>query len=455
MNIKSIILAAGKGSRMRSDLPKVMHEIGGKAMLHHVVLTCESLGEGSIIGVVGHHAEAVIASFPSDASMIWVRQEEQLGTGHAVMQAVPQIEDEDIVLIAYGDVPLVRTETLKPLCECIGEHDYALLTTTLDNPAGYGRIVRNANHDILKIVEEKDASESEKQIQEINTGIVAAKGVCLKRWLAKLTNDNAQQEYYLTDCVAHAVSEGASITSVDCADPNEIQGVNDRKQQAMLERAYQALQAERLMAEGATLIDPTRLDVRGEVSVGKDVLIDINAVFIGNVSMGDNVIIGPNCVIQNASIASNVTIKANSVIESAEIGDGCDVGPFARIRPGTRLAKGAKVGNFVEIKKSLVGEGSKVSHLSYVGDTDMGANVNIGAGTITCNYDGVNKFKTTIGDDVFVGSDTQLIAPVTIGEGTTIGAGSTISKDTPAQQLTLSRAKQVSIPSWVRPQKSK
>ena len=454
MNIKSIILAAGKGSRMCSDLPKVMHTIGGKAMFHHVVSTCKSLGEGSLIGVVGHHAEVVISSL-ADESITWVHQEEQLGTGHAVMQAIPQIEDDDVVLIAYGDVPLVKPETLRPLCDCISEYDYALLTTKLDDPFGYGRIVRGDDNQILEIVEEKDATDDVRKIQEINTGFVAAKGAHLKRWLAKLSNDNAQKEYYLTDCVAHAVAEGASITSVDCSDPNEIQGVNNRQQQAMLERAYQLDQAEVLMSNGVTLIDPARLDVRGDVAVGKDVLVDINVVFIGDVKIGDNVVIEPNCIIQDAVIASNVTIKSNSVIEDAEIGEHCDVGPFARIRPGTRLAAHAKVGNFVEIKKTLVGKGSKISHLSYIGDTEMGSDVNIGAGTITCNYDGVNKFKTIIGNDVFVGSDSQLVAPVTIKDGSTIGAGSTITKDAPEQQLTLSRAKQVSIPGWIRPNKNK
>ena len=453
MNIKSIILAAGKGSRMCSDLPKVMHTIGGKAMFHHVISTCKALGEGSLIGVVGHGAETVIASLPDD-NIVWVRQEEQLGTGHAVMQAIPQILDEDVVIIAYGDVPLVKMETLKPLCDSIGEYDFALLTTKLDDPFGYGRIVRSASDEILEIVEEKDATDEIRKINEINTGIVAAKGANLKRWLSKLDNNNAQGEYYLTDCVAHAVADGAKITSVDCPDANEIQGVNNRQQQAMLERAYQLDKANLLMQQGVTLIDPARLDVRGEVSVGRDVLVDINVVFVGDVKIGDNVIIEPNCMIINTEIGSNVTIKANSVIEDAQIGERCDIGPFARIRPGTVLSADAKVGNFVEIKKSLVGEGSKISHLSYIGDTEMGTNVNIGAGTITCNYDGVNKFKTVIGDGVFVGSDTQLVAPVTINAGSTIGAGSTITKETPEHQLTLSRSKQISIPSWERPKKN-
>lgn len=423
-------------------------------MFHHVVSTCKSLGKGSLIGVVGHRSDAVIASLP-DEDITWVQQVDQLGTGHAVMQTIPQINDDDVVLIAYGDVPLVKAETLKPLCNCIGDYDYALLTTKLDDPFGYGRIVRDSNNNILEIVEEKDASDEVRKIQEINTGIVAAKGAHLKRWLSLLDNDNVQSEYYLTDCVAHAVAEGAKVTSVDCQDPNEIQGVNNRQQQAMLERVYQLSKAEGLMAQGVTLLDPSRLDVRGDVLVGTDVLVDINVIFIGDVKIGDNVVIEPNCMIKNATIASNVTIKSNSVIEDAVIGEHCDIGPFARIRPGTVLAANAKIGNFVEMKKSIVGEGSKVSHLSYIGDTEMGTNVNIGAGTITCNYDGVNKFKTIIGNDVFVGSDSQLVAPVEIGDGSTVGAGSTITKDTPEHQLTLSRSKQVSISSWARPQKNK
>ena len=453
MNIKSIILAAGKGSRMRSDLPKVMHKIGGKSMLHHVIDTCKKVESEAIVVVVGHHSDIVINSV-DDSTVSWVHQNEQLGTGHAVIQAIPSINDDDVVLIAYGDVPLVRPETLKPLCETIGEYDFALLTTKLDNPTGYGRIVRDAtDHSITEIVEEKDATDEIRKISEVNTGIVAAKGKQLKRWLSMLTSDNAQKEYYLTDCVAHAVSDGAAITSVLCMDPVEIQGVNNRQQQAELERGYQVRKADALMVAGATLFDPQRVDVRGDVTVGKDVSIDINAVFIGTVHLSDGVSIEANCVIKDSSIGANTTVKPNSVIQDADIGGACDIGPFARIRPGTVLKDGAKIGNFVEIKKSTVGEGSKVSHLSYIGDTEMGSNVNIGAGTITCNYDGINKFKTAIGNDVFVGSDTQLIAPVTISEGSTIGAGSTISKDTPEHTLTLSRSEQVSVAHWKRPTK--
>lgn len=435
---------------MRSETPKVMHQIGGKAMLRHVIETCQLLGSGPIITVVGHRAELVESSIDDD-SIIWVSQLEQKGTGHAVMQAVSHIADDDIVMIAYGDVPLVRVETLKPLCDSIGEYDFCLLTTNLDNPFGYGRIVRNEQGEIQRVVEEKDATDEIRALTEINTGIIAAKGKLLKQCLELLSPENAQQEYYLTDCVGHAVALGASLTSVNCDDPDEIQGVNNRLQQAMLERSYQLRQAEALMESGVTLLDPSRLDIRGKVSAGRDVVIDINAVFIGEVTLGDNVIIEANCVIKDSHIAANTTVKSHSVIEQAMISEQCDIGPFARIRPGTVLKSSAKVGNFVEIKKSIVGEGSKISHLSYIGDTEMGANVNIGAGTITCNYDGVNKFKTIIGDDVFVGSDSQLVAPVKIADGSTIGAGSTITKDTPENQLTLSRAKQVSFSQWVRP----
>ena len=437
---------------MCSDLPKVMHKIGGKPMLQHVINTCRELSGGPIVGVVGHSAESVISGINDDAIQ-WVHQYEQLGTGHAVLQTIPYIEDEDIVLIAYGDVPLVKSETLKPLCECIGEYDYALLTTKLDDPFGYGRIVRDDAGKICKIVEEKDADNETRKINEINTGIVAAKGSYIKRWLTLLDSDNAQNEYYLTDCVEHAVAEGALITSVDCPDADEIQGVNNRQQQAMLERSYQMRKATELMTKGVTLLDPSRIDVRGEVTVGRDVIIDINAVLEGKIHLSDGVIIEANCVIKNSVIGSNVTIKSHSVVEDATIGESCDIGPFARIRPGTELGPNAKIGNFVEIKKSKVGAGSKVSHLSYIGDAEMGSNVNIGAGTITCNYDGVNKFKTIIGDDVFVGSDSQLVAPVSIAKGATIGAGSTITKDTPENRLTLSRSKQISVPGWQRPTK--
>lgn len=450
MNIKSIILAAGKGTRMCSNLPKVMHKVGGKPMFQHVIDTCRTLSDGGIIGVVGHSADEVITGI-NDETIQWVHQYEQLGTGHAVQQTISFIDDDDVILIAYGDVPLVEEGTLGPLCRSIGEYDYALLTTHLDDPHGYGRIVRNSSGEIRKIVEEKDANDDIRKITEINTGIVAAKGKHLKRWLSLLDSKNAQNEYYLTDCVEHAVSEGARITSVNCADPDEIQGVNNRQQQAMVERCYQFKKAKELMAKGVTLLDPQRIDIRGEVTAGRDVVIDINAVLEGDVQLGDGVFIEPNCVIKNSIIGPNVTVKSHSVIEDSNIGDSCDIGPFARIRPGTQLGSNAKVGNFVEIKKSKVGAGSKVSHLSYIGDTDMGCNVNIGAGTITCNYDGVNKFKTTIGDDVFVGSGSQLVAPVNIANGTTVGAGSTITKDTPENRLTLSRSKQVSIPNWQRP----
>jgi len=452
MPILPIILAAGKGSRMHSSIPKVLHPIGGKPMLKHVIDACNSLDVSKLIVVYGHGGDLVRDSIRDD-NIEWILQKEQKGTGHAVAQASARIDDDSVVVVAYGDVPLIKTKTLNQLASKLSQSDLVVLTTKLENPTGYGRIVRDSNGEIIAIVEEKDASDKQRLINEINTGFVAAKGKDIKRWLSEIRSDNMQNEYYLTDCIALAVAEGKHVESVLCNDFNEVQGVNDRFQQATLERVYQQEQARKLLEAGATLFDPSRLDVRGELTIGKDVVIDVNTIFIGNVSLGDNVKISSGCVIQNALIGDNVTIKANSVIDSAQIDTGCEVGPFARIRPETHLKPYSKVGNFVEIKKSTIGKGSKVSHLSYIGDTQMGQSVNIGAGTITCNYDGANKFQTTIGDNVFVGSDTQLIAPVDVANGTTIGAGSTITKDTPENELTLSRAKQVTIKGWQRPLK--
>ena len=452
MALLPIILAAGQGTRMNSSLPKVLHPIGGKPMLQHVIDCCEELDIDSLGIIVGHGSDQVKNTVTANNAS-WVLQSEQKGTGHAVLQAVHLISDEDVVIVAYGDVPLIKSETLKKLAEKLENAVLTVLTTKLELPFGYGRIIRDSASKIQYIVEEKDASSNEKEVNEVNSGFIAAKGIDLKRWLNQITSDNAQGEYYLTDCIAMAVDEGGIVEAVICDDPLEVEGVNNRIQQAKLERVYQKSQVDKLMLDGVTLADPARVDVRGTVTAGKDVFLDINTVFIGNVVLGNNVVIQPNCVIENSIIGDNSTIKSNSVLESAQIGNNCDVGPFARIRPGTILNDEAKVGNFVEIKKATVGKGSKISHLSYIGDTTMGKDVNIGAGTITCNYDGVNKFQTTIGDDVFVGSDTQLVAPVTISNGTTIGAGSTITKDTPENELTLSRSKQVSINGWQRPVK--
>ncbi len=458
MKLIPVILAAGQGTRMNSSLPKVLHSVGGKSMLQHVINSCRSLNATKIVIVYGHGGDLVqeVISSTEHSDLSWTEQKEQKGTGHAVIQANEYLEDDAVIIIAYGDVPLIQTKTLKRLADQLaGDTVLTVLTTVLKNPFGYGRMMRDENNKITSIVEEKDANEEQRKITEVNSGFIAAKGKDLKRWLQQLSPENAQAEYYLTDCVELAAKEGGNVETVVCDDPFEVQGVNNRIQQAELERAYQRLQAEKLMLAGVTLIDPERCDIRGTLTAGKDVLIDINAVFIGDVSLGDNVTIEPNCVIKDCQIADNVTIKSHSNLELATIGSGCDIGPFARIRPDTVLKSNAKVGNFVEIKKSIIGEGSKVSHLSYIGDTTMGDDVNIGAGTITCNYDGANKFQTVIGNSVFVGSDTQLVAPVTVSDGATIGAGSTITKDTPEDELTLSRSKQVTIKGWQRPIKNK
>ncbi len=452
MALLPIILAAGQGTRMNSLLPKVLHPIGGKPMLQHVIDCCDQLGNDTLGIIVGHGSEQVKTSVTAN-NVNWVLQSEQKGTGHAVLQAVDLMSDEDRIIIAYGDVPLIKVNTLKQLSKKLDESVLAVLTTRLDSPFGYGRIIRDKSSKIQYIVEEKDANEKEKLVNEVNTGFIAAKGIDLKRWLSQITPNNAQGEYYLTDCIGMAVKEGGTVEAVVCDDPYEVEGVNNRQQQAKLERVYQKEQVDNLMLAGVTVADPSRVDIRGSVKAGKDVFIDINTVFLGEVILGDNVSIQSNCVIENAVIGDNATIKPNTIIESATIGNSCDVGPFGRIRPGTVLNDEAKVGNFVEIKKATVGKGSKISHLSYIGDTTMGSDVNIGAGTITCNYDGANKFQTIIGDGVFVGSGTQLVAPVNISEGSTIGAGSTITKDTPRNELTLSRSKQVTINGWKRPKK--
>lgn len=448
-----IILAAGKGTRMRSNLPKVLHSVGGKPMLQHVVDACKALGADRLAIIYGHGGEHVQSAL-NDEAIQWVEQAEQKGTGHAVAQANTVIEDDDHVVVAYGDVPLIEAKTLKQLLQTLQQADLGVLTTILDNPTGYGRIVRNDAGKVVRIVEEKDANEATRKINEVNTGFIAAKGKDLKRWLANLSDDNAQGEYYLTDCIEMAANEG-QVDAVVCANPLEVTGVNNRIQQAQLERAYQWQQVEALMIEGATLADPARVDIRGEVSVGQDVFIDVNTLFIGQVELGDNVTIESGCVITDSQIAANSRIKANSVLEKARIGENVDVGPFARIRPEADIRDNAKIGNFVEVKKSVIGQGSKVSHLSYIGDTIMGSNVNVGAGTITCNYDGVNKHITEIGDNVFIGSTSQLIAPVKVEDNATIGAGSTITKDAPEGELTLARPKQVTLAGWKRPVKNK
>ena len=453
MPIKTIILAAGQGTRMRSVMPKVLHKIADRPLLQHVYDTSTQITQNSLYIVYGHGGEAVKQAL-SGITATWIEQKQQLGTGHAVQQVIEYIEDYDTVLVLYGDVPLLQLSTIETLLKQVNAGAMALLTVNLDDPTGYGRIVRNAQGLVIKIVEQKDADQSQRAIMEGNTGILACNGQHLKRWLLQLGNNNAQNEYYLTDIIEMAVNEGIAINTHQPSSQDEVLGVNNRSQLAYLERSYQRQQAEQLLLQGITLLDPARVDFRGRFeSLGQDIDIDVNVIFRGINSIGNNVTIGPNCNIKNAVIGDDVIILANSIIEECSIGSGSRIGPFARIRPDTVLAEQVHIGNFVEIKKTTVGKGSKINHLSYVGDSEVGQNVNIGAGTITCNYDGVNKHKTVIGDGAFIGSDSQLVAPVTIGENATIGAGSTITKDSPADQLTLSRSKQLSIAGWQRPKK--
>jgi len=456
MALQTIILAAGAGTRMRSSLPKVLHKIGGIALLAHVHRLAAQLRENTVNVIYGHGGDQVLAALGRlDAQ--WTEQKERLGTGHAVMQVADWIAaDGSTVLILYGDVPLLRLETARKLIGQVGETSMGLLTISLDNPSGYGRIVRDGNGAVASIVEEKDASPQQREINEVNTGILAVNGGLLKRWLGRLGNDNAQGEYYLTDIIALAVADGVRVETSQPNDEWEVLGVNNRMQLAQLERHFQQRQAEALMEQGVTLADPARFDLRGEIeSCGQDVEIDVNVVLEGKVSLGERVKIGPNVLIKNSQIGDDTEIFANSVIENAQIGASCRVGPFARVRPDSKIGNEAHIGNFVEIKKTEVGKGSKINHLSYVGDAIVGAGVNIGAGTITCNYDGVNKHLTIIEDGAFIGSDTQLVAPVKVGKNATIGAGSTITKDAPENELTLSRTKQATLTGWQRPVKKK
>jgi len=454
MNLTVCILAAGQGKRMHSDRPKVLHEIGGKPLVGHVIDTARALSTAEPVVVFGHGGDQLKAAF-ADTPITWIEQREQLGTGHAVGQALEAIPRDGMTLILYGDVPLLRAETLERLIDEAADGSFGLLTVNLGDPAGYGRIVRDAAGKVCRIVEHKDANPEELAISEINTGIMAISSADLHRWIPALDNSNAQGEYYLTDCVAAAVADGVKIVSVLAGSEAEVTGVNNRQQLAALERCYQRDHADRLMELGVMLRDPDRIDVRGSLQCGRDVEIDVNAVFIGDVTLGDRVRVGPNCVIENAVIGNDVELLPNCVIESASIGDGSRIGPFARVRPETVLGRSVHVGNFVEVKKSRIDDGSKVNHLSYVGDSEIGANVNVGAGTITCNYDGAFKHKTVIEDDVFIGSDTQLVAPVTIGRGATVGAGTTVTDDVGADELVISRVKQKTISGWKRPRKDK
>ncbi len=446
-----VILAAGQGTRMRSSRPKVLHELAGRPLLRHVIDTAAALEPDEIVVVVGHGADQVRDQFHGD-DLRWVVQEEQLGTGHAVQVAMPAIT-ADNVLILYGDVPLIQTDLLARAVEGVGPGRMNLVTIELDDPHGYGRIVCGADGAVVRIVEQKDADDATLAITEGNTGIICANREELAGYLNSLKNDNAQGEYYLTDCIECCIAAGGTVEGIPAQRVAEVAGVNDKQQLNELERGYQLEQAERLMADGVTLADKHRFDLRGTLKTGQDVFIDFNCLFTGDVELGSNVSIGPNCVISDSVIGDNVTILPNCVIEGARIEAGCSIGPFARLRPEAHLRDNAKVGNFVEVKKSEIGEGSKVNHLSYIGDTHIGQQTNIGAGTITCNYDGVNKHRTTIGDDVFVGSNTALVAPVVIESGATIGAGSTITRDAPANTLNLARAKQVTVETWKRPRK--
>ncbi len=449
--LEILILAAGKGTRMRSDLPKVLHPLAGKPLLAHVVDATHSLGAAQICVVYGFGGEAVPQAHTGD-KLTFVLQAEQLGTGHAVMQALPQLSDDGVTLVLYGDVPLIRTATLRPLVEAAHSGKLGLLTVTLPQPDGYGRIVRD-NGKVSRIVEHKDASPAERVITEVNTGILAVATSHLKKWIAELKNDNAQGEYYLTDIIALAVRDDVTIETHQPTFAREVMGVNSKAQLAELERILQNQLAQQLLEAGVTLMDPARLDVRGTLICGRDVQIDVNCVFEGYVKLGDGVKVGANCVLRNVEIASGTRLDAFTLIDEAEVGEDVRLGPFTRIRPGTKLAREVHVGNFVEIKNSQIDVGSKIGHLSYIGDTTMGKNVNIGAGTITCNYDGANKHRTVIEDDVFIGSDTQLVAPVTVGKGATLGAGTTLTKDALADELTLSRSKQQTIQGWKRPTK--
>jgi len=450
--VNVVILAAGQGKRMHSDLPKVLHRLAGRPLLAHVLDCARALAPAQIAVVYGHGGEAVREAI-GDETLAWVKQAPQLGTGHALQQALPALADSPRTLVLYGDVPLIRPETLRALAAADAD-GVAMLTIELDDPTGYGRVVRDGGA-VKRIVEEKDATPAERAIREVNTGIMTLPTKHLARWLSALRDDNAQREYYLTDIVAVAVKEGVPVRAVQPATRLETLGVNSKAQLAELERAHQRLVATRLLEAGVSLADPARIDVRGRLQCGRDVAIDVGCVFEGDVALGDRVSIGAHCVIRDVRIAADTRIEPFCHLEDADIGKACRIGPYARLRPGARLAEDVHVGNFVEIKASTLGAGSKANHLSYIGDSEVGRNVNVGAGTITCNYDGVNKHRTIIEDDVFIGSDTQLVAPVRVGRGATLGAGTTLTEDAPPGQLTISRTRQVSIPDWKRPERKK
>jgi len=450
--VNVVILAAGQGKRMHSDRPKVLHPLAGRPLLSHALDTARSLAPSRVCVVYGHGGEQVREAIVDD-SIAWVRQEPQLGTGHALQQTLPALGPDAQTLVLYGDVPLTRADTLRAMIAAAGD-GVSLLTVTLDDPTGYGRIVRDGGA-VKRIVEEKDATAAERSLREVNTGIMVLPTRHLARWLASLRDDNAQREYYLTDVIAAAVGEGVTVRAVQPASAWETLGVNSKAQLAELERVYRQDVAGRLLAAGVTLADPARIDVRGELECGRDVAIDVNCVFEGEVVLGDRVSLGANCVLRNVRVDADTRIEPFCHLEEADIGRNCRIGPYARLRPGAQLAEDVHIGNFVEVKASTIGAGSKANHLAYIGDTEVGRNVNVGAGTITCNYDGANKHRTVIEDDVFIGSDTQLVAPVRVGRGATLGAGTTLTEDAPPGELTISRARQLTIPGWKRPAKTK
>jgi len=453
MKLGVVVLAAGKGKRMRSRIPKVLHPLAGRPLLAHVLDTVQALGAARVCVVYGHGGELVPRRM-ADYDCVWAEQAEQQGTGHAVMQAMPGLRDMERILVLYGDVPLLRPTTLRHLVDTTADTALGVLTATFDDPTGYGRIVRDETGRVVRIVEQQDATADELGINEVNTGFLVADRVRLDDWLARTENRNAQGEYYLTDVFALAVQEGVEIATSHPHTPNEVYGVNDRVRLAVLERALQRRQAEALMRDGVTLADPARLDIRGRLQAGEDVSIDVNVVIEGDVQLAAGVSIGPNCLLRDCEIGSSTQVFANCVIEGAIIGADARIGPFSRLRPEAVLADEVHLGNFVELKKSQVGEGSKVNHLTYVGDARIGRDVNVGAGAITCNYDGVNKHPTVIGDDAFIGSNASLVAPVEIGAGATVGAGSVVCRDVPAGKLTVTRARQTTVKGWQRPRKN-
>ena len=453
MPVSVVVLAAGQGKRMNSALPKVLQPLAGRSLLAHVLATARSVNPAGIHVVYGHGGDQVLAAFEGQADLKWAHQTEQLGTGHAVMQAMPAIPDDHTVLVLCGDVPLVGADVVHTLVADSANGDLALLTAIVPDPAGYGRVLRNSRGDVQRIVEQKDASDVEQRVNEINTGVVAFTAGALRRALSKLTNTNAQREYYLTDVIGLAIADGKRVRGTVAESATDVLGINDRAQLAIAERTLQRRIATDLMSRGVTLADPERLDVRGEVVVGRDVFIDVGVVLQGKVTLGDRARIGPYAVITDSTLGAGTHVHPYTVMNNVAAGDDCEIGPFARLRPGAVLSGHVKVGNFVEVKNSTIAGHSKVNHLTYVGDATVGANVNIGAGTITCNYDGANKHRTVIGDKVFIGSGAMLVAPVEIGAGATIGAGSTITKDAPSGELTLARSKQVTIPGWQRPKK--